>query len=96
MATPFEAHGNLNASGDTTVDNTAQNRWVRARVYNADTTTHTFTWKKGSTPIKQTVLAAKDSDELGPVYCPSGTNVVVTNADATATTAPTYDANGYY
>lgn len=96
MATPYESHGNLTASGDTTVDNTAQNRWTRVRAYNADTVTHTITWKKGSTPIKKTSLATGESDELGPIYCPSGTNVTITNAEATTTTAPTYDANGYY
>ena len=96
MATPYQGNGNLNAAGDTTVDNQAQNRWTRVRAYNADTVSHTITWKKGSTPIKQTVLAAKDSDELGPVYCPSGTNIVVNNLEATTSTAPTYDTNGYY
>ena len=96
MATPFEAHGNLNASGDTTVDNTAQNRWTRARAYNADTVTHTITFKKGSTPIKKVSLTAGDDFEVGPVYVPSGTNIVINNAEATTTTAPTYDVNGEY
>ena len=96
MATPFQSNGNLNASGDTTCDNTAQTRWVRVRVYNADTVSHDFTWKVGSTPLKKTTLIAGDSDEFGPVYCPSGTNVVVNNAQATTTTAPTYQAVGYY
>lgn len=96
MSTPYEAHGNLNAAGDTTVDNTAQNRWARVRVYNADTVNHTITWKKGTTPVKKTVLASFDSDEFGPVYLPSGTNIVVNNAEATTTTVPTYDDNGSY
>lgn len=96
MATPYQANGNLNASGDTTVDSTAQNRWTRARAYNADTVTHTITWKKGTTPLKKATLSAGESDEFGPVYVPSGTNIVVNNAEATTTTAPTYDVNGEY
>lgn len=96
MSTPFEGHGNLNAAGNTTVDATAQNRWVRVRVYNADTVSHTITWNKASTPIHKEVLATGDSREMGPVYVPSGTNIVVANTEATTTTAPTYDVNGEY
>lgn len=96
MATPYGGFGSLNASGDTTVDNTAQNRWTRVRVYNADTVTHTFTWKKSTTPIHKESLTAGTSYEIGPVYLPSGTNLVVNNAEATTTTAPTYDQNGEY
>lgn len=96
MSVAFESHGNLNAAGDTTVDSTTQNRWVRVRVYNADSVTHTITWKKASTPIHKESLASGDSREMGPVYVPSGTNVVVTNTEATTTTAPTFDTNGEY
>jgi hypothetical protein len=96
MATPFEFHGNLAPSGDSTVDNTSQSRWVRVRAYNADTVNHTMTWKKGTTPVKKTVLAPGQDDEYGPVYCPSGTNIVINNAEATTTTAPTYEVNGEF
>lgn len=96
MSTPFEGHGNLNAAGDTTVDSTAQNRWVRVRVYNADTVTHTITYKVSTTPIKKSTLTAGDSDDIGPEYLPSGTNLVVNVAEATTTTAATYKTSGEY
>lgn len=95
-ATPFQAFGNLTASGNTTVDSTAQNRWIRVTAYNADTVSHTITFNKSTTPLKKVVLAAGDNIVFGPVYVPSGTNIVVNNAEATTSTAPTYDVNGEY
>lgn len=95
-ATPFQAFGNLSASGNTTVDSTAQNRWVRVTAYNADTVTHTITFLKSTTPLKKTSLATGENVVFGPVYVPSGTSIVVNNAEATTTTAPTYDVNGEY
>lgn len=92
----IRAVGNLTASADTNVDTTAQERSVRVRVYNADTVPHTFTFKIGTTPLKKIVLQTLEDAAFGPEHIASGTNLVVNNAEATTTTAPTYAVTGEY
>lgn len=96
MATPFGPAGNLTGAADTTVDSTAQNRYARVKVYNADTVQHVITWKKGATLHEQQTLQPKQSAEVGPQWYPSATNPVVNCAEAVTTTAPTYDVVGEY
>lgn len=92
----IRAQGTLTASGDTTVDSTAQERSCRVRVYNRDTVQHSYTFKIGSTELKNVVLQAKQDASFGPEHIASGTNLVVNVAEATTTNASTYGTTGEY
>jgi hypothetical protein len=88
------SRGTLTASGDTTVDSTAQPRSCRVLVFNRDTVQHKYTFKIGTTELKELVLAAKDHGYFGPENAENGANFVVNVAEATTTSASTYQVTG--
>lgn len=96
MATIIAGKGALTAAGDTTVDSTAQLRYVRVRVYNRDTVQHKYTLKIASQAVDEVTLQAGESRTFGPHAVAAADAYVVNTAEATTTTASAYAVTGEY